>query len=323
MYLSEDQRTAPFLMICAVAKLNLCRSRQSEHVYQVAGRQTLGGREINFLVGTPLASARETLEVLRDSPALRYSVHHGSRGWQLALAGLSLATLGGLALGAAGVGYRDGWWPLSTAFSIFKWGAYGGAAGAASGVAGALMGRSERRTLSAGMLGVVVGSLVWVGPWRWQQTARTVPRIHDITTDLADPPAFVAILPRRANAPNKAVYGGPAVAAAQRIGYPDIAPAMLTRPSERAFSDAEQVARAMKWEVVSSDLAHGLIEATDTTPWFGFKDDVVIRVRPSAGGSRVDVRSVSRVGGSDVGTNARRIREFLRRLTQETAASRP
>ncbi|HJR53568.1 MAG TPA: DUF1499 domain-containing protein, partial [Gemmatimonadota bacterium] len=55
----------------------------------------------------------------------------------------------------------------------------------------------------------------------------------------------------------------------------------------------------------------GRIEATATTPWFGFKDDVVVRIRPEAGGSRVDVRSVSRVGRSDVGTNARRIEEYL------------
>lgn len=243
----------------------------------------------------------------------------GSRGWQLALAGLALATLGGLALGAAGLGYRAEWWPLSRAFSIFRWGAYGGAAGAAIGLAGALMGRSNRRALIAGLLGVVIGSLVCGGPWRWQQAARSVPRIHDITTDLENPPAFVAILPLRANAPNSAVHGGPAVAAAQRSGYPDLATAMLNLSAEQAFTKAEQAARAMGWEIVSTDRASGLIEATETTRWFGFKDDVVVRVRAAAaGGSRVDVRSVSRVGGSDVGTNAKRIREYLRRLRSQS-----
>lgn len=252
-----------------------------------------------------------------DSHAFRQSGHPGRRGFHVATGGLALATLSGLALGAAGLGYRVGWWPLSTAFTIFRWGALGGAAGAAGALAGALIGRSDRRTLTAGVLGVVIGGLVFGVPWRWQQTARTVPRVHDITTDLENPPAFVAILPLRAHAPNSSVYGGPAVAAAQRIGYPDIAPALLNLPPARAFGVAEQVARAMGWEIVSTDQAHGLIEATDTTRWFGFKDDVVIRVGASPGGSRVDVRSVSRVGGSDVGTNARRIREFLRRLRQE------
>jgi uncharacterized protein (DUF1499 family) len=71
----------------------------------------------------------------------------------------------------------------------------------------------------------------------------------------------------------------------------------------------------MGWEIVDSDPARGRIEATATTPWFGFEDDVVVRVRPQGGGSRVDVRSVSRVGRSDVGTNARRIRADLEELS--------
>lgn len=247
---------------------------------------------------------------------------HGSRALRLALAGLTLAALGALALAAAGVGYRARWWPLSMAFSIFRWGAYGGAAGGAIGLAGALMGRSNRRALTTGLLGVVIGSLVYAGPWRWQQAARLVPRIHDITTDLEHPPEFVAILPLRANAPNKAVYGGPDVAAAQRAGYSDIAPLVLKLPPEQTIGTAEQVAAGMGWLIVAVDPAHGRIEATDTTRWFGFKDDVVVRVGAAPGGSRVDVRSVSRVGGSDVGTNARRIREYLRRLQQQAEPSR-
>jgi uncharacterized protein (DUF1499 family) len=80
---------------------------------------------------------------------------------------------------------------------------------------------------------------------------------------------------------------------------------------------AVAAARAMGWEVVAADRASGRIEATDTTRFFGFKDDVVIRVQAAPGGSRVDVRSVSRVGGSDVGTNATRIRAYLARLRQD------
>jgi uncharacterized protein (DUF1499 family) len=73
----------------------------------------------------------------------------------------------------------------------------------------------------------------------------------------------------------------------------------------------------MDWEVVGSDQSTGRIEATDTTPWFGFKDDIVVRITPWGSGTRVDVRSVSRVGRSDVGTNARRIRDFLDALQDE------
>jgi uncharacterized protein (DUF1499 family) len=77
----------------------------------------------------------------------------------------------------------------------------------------------------------------------------------------------------------------------------------------------------MCWKIVDDNPAEGRIEATATTRWFGFKDDVVIRIVPSAGnGSRVDIRSVSRVGLSDVGTNTRRIRAFLNKIAEAPKA---
>jgi uncharacterized protein (DUF1499 family) len=86
------------------------------------------------------------------------------------------------------------------------------------------------------------------------------------------------------------------------------------------FDRAVSAARKLGWHVVAAAPAEGRLEATDTTRWFGFKDDVVVRIAPAADGSRVDVRSVSRVGRSDLGTNARRIRAFLRELRAELAA---
>ena len=254
---------------------------------------------------------------MADSQALSHSSGVRHRGSRLAFIGLAVAVLSGLALSAAGLGYRVNWWRLSTAFSIFRWGAYGGAAGAAVALAGALLSRSHRRAMAFGVLGVALGGMVFAVPWRWQQTVRTVPPIHDITTDFDHPPAFVVILPLRVKAPNPAEYGGPKVEAAQRRGYPDIAPLLLSLPPEQAFLHAERVAGTMGWDIVSIDRPNGLIEATDTTLFFGFKDDVVVRVQTAPGGSRVDVRSVSRVGGSDVGTNAKRIRAYLGRLRQE------
>jgi uncharacterized protein (DUF1499 family) len=140
--------------------------------------------------------------------------------------------------------------------------------------------------------------------------------IHDITTDTETPPVFVAILPLRAGAPNTAEYGGPEIAAQQRAGYPDLGPLTLPVPTAQAFTRALTVAREMGWEIVASEANEGRIEATATTFWFGFKDDVVIRVTPSGSGSRIDVRSVSRVGRSDVGTNAKRITDYLSRLAR-------
>jgi len=86
----------------------------------------------------------------------------------------------------------------------------------------------------------------------------------------------------------------------------------LSVPAGTAYGRALASARGMGWELVASDSTTGRIEATATTPWFGFKDDVVVRVRASAGGARLDLRSKSRVGLSDVGTNAARARVFLK-----------
>jgi len=125
---------------------------------------------------------------------------------------------------------------------------------------------------------------------------------------------FVDVLPLRAGARNTAVYGGNRVAALQRAAYPDIAPVDLPIAPAAAFAKALASANAMGWALVAADPAAGRIEATATTRVFRFKDDVVIRVRPHDGGSRVDVRSVSRIGGGDLGKNASRIREFIGRL---------
>ena len=153
------------------------------------------------------------------------------------------------------------------------------------------------------------------GPFALRRVAQSVPPIHDISTDTADPPIFVAVLPRRAGAANPVEYGGETIAAQQRKAYPDVQPLHLPAPPPQAFERALGAARAMGWEIVDAQPGEGRIEATATTAWFGFKDDVVVRIRPAAGGSVVDVRSLSRVGRSDLGANAKRIRSYLERLS--------
>jgi uncharacterized protein (DUF1499 family) len=144
--------------------------------------------------------------------------------------------------------------------------------------------------------------------------AKQVPPIHDITTDTANPPQFVAVLPLRAKAANPATYGGPEIAAQQLKAYPQIVPLNLPVSPGAAFERALATVRDSGWEVVDAVPAEGRIEATATTLVYGFKDDVVIRIAPAAQGSRVDVRSVSRVGRSDLGANATRIDTFLNKL---------
>jgi uncharacterized protein (DUF1499 family) len=223
---------------------------------------------------------------------------------------LVLAALGALAVLSAGPGTRLGLWDFRIGFQAMRYGVYTALAGAGLGLVGLILGGA--RAWAAGA--IVVGLVTFAGPWWLMRSARAVPPIHDISTDTADPPGFVDVLARRKDAPNPPAYAGGEVANQQRRAYPDLQPLRLPLPPAQAFERALQAARDMGWELVGSDAGQGRIEATDTTTWFGFKDDVVIRVRGEEGGSRVDVRSKSRVGRSDVGANAKRIRRYLERL---------
>src|SRR6266851_7135664 len=149
--------------------------------------------------------------------------------------------------------------------------------------------------------------------------ARRVPAIHDITTDTAHPPVFVALAAVRTAAPNGLAYAGAAVAAAQQQAYPDIGPSLSPLPPATLLAQAEGVARALGWEIVALDPPHGRLEATDTSLLFGFTDDIVLRIVPHEPGSQLDIRSMSRVGRSDVGVNAQRIRRFLTQLSATIA----
>ncbi|HXY62332.1 MAG TPA: DUF1499 domain-containing protein, partial [Nitrospirota bacterium] len=109
-------------------------------------------------------------------------------------------------------------------------------------------------------------------------------------------------------------YPGAEIAAQQRAAYPDIRSIILPVTPGIAFDSALKVVRSMGWRIIEADATAGRIQASATTFWFGFTDDVVVRIISAAGGCKVDVRSVSRVGRSDLGTNAKRIRTFLRKL---------
>jgi uncharacterized protein (DUF1499 family) len=234
-------------------------------------------------------------------------------------ASLLLTAVSLLMLVAPGPLYRLGVLGLAGAFGVLKWGVFAGLGALVLAVLAVIVAAVRGSGVVAALTAVVAVLLVFAIPAVLVRRASRVPRIHDITTDTDHPPPFVAVLPLRASAPNPAVYGGPEIAAQQHQGYADLAPLTLGVPPDQAFNRALAVARKMGWEIVASDPASGRIEATDTTFWFGFKDDVVVRIEAAPGGSRVDVRSVSRVGLSDVGTNAARIRRYLSELKAASA----
>lgn len=235
---------------------------------------------------------------------------------RVAWIGLTLAILAVAGAVAAGLGYRFEVWSLGAAFMLLRWSAYGGISAAVLSLICTvwILRRRPYSGLFPSLAGLVLGVGVAAVPYNQLRTARSVPPIHDISTDLEQPPLFVEILALRAGAPNTAAYGGESIARQQREAYPDIGPTLLHVAHAEAFNRALATARALGWKIVAAAPSEGRIEATDRTFWFGFKDDVVIRVLASDGGSRIDIRSVSRVGRSDLGTNARRVRRFLKRV---------
>jgi uncharacterized protein (DUF1499 family) len=235
---------------------------------------------------------------------------------------LAVAAFAAALLLASGPGARFGLWPFQTGFTLLRWAVYLALAAIALALGGAFVATVRAGQAGALAAAFVVAAGVVAVPAYWLYLARSVPPIHDISTDLDDPPAFVAVVPLRADAPNPVEHGGAAVADAQRQGYPDLAPLRVAAAPAEAFAWALEAARAMGWEIVAHDAAAGRIEATDTTFWFGFRDDVVIRVGADGPGTRIDVRSKSRVGRSDVGTNAKRIRAYLGRVAAVAAAAR-
>ena len=236
----------------------------------------------------------------------------------VAVVGFIVAVFALLMVGGAGPAYRLRLIDLTDAFVLIRWGAWMGLGAAAVALVGAWIARpgAQRRGFALALAGAVTGAVAFSVPFAMLQSAKASPPIHDITTDTENPPRFVAMIPLRQGSPNAVEYQGEAIARQQRTAYPDIRPATIAEPPDRAFTRASNAARDLGWQIVAAVPADGRIEATDTTIWFGFKDDIVVRVTPTAGGSRIDVRSVSRLGQGDLGKNAARIRAYLQRLQQ-------
>ena len=247
-----------------------------------------------------------------------------SHRWTRRISGLGLiaGALAVLAMLLPGLLYRAGVLGLKAAFSGVTFGFGLGLLAVLLGLIAlllALLGR-PRRHIARALIAIVLGTIAFVPPLMFMRTAKSVPPIHDITTDTTNPPAFQTLLAQRADAPNSSVYGGEKVAAQQHAAYPDIKPLAFSASPAETFKAALGAAQSMGWVIADQVPAQGRIEATASTLWFGFKDDVVIRVRAEGAGTRVDIRSESRVGGSDVGANAARIRKFSAKLREALGA---
>lgn len=194
---------------------------------------------------------------------------------------------------------------------------------------------TPRKGLVAGVIGLLIGGFA-LGKLAATKNAVYVelPFIHDVTTDTQDPPVFgTVVMGERAKVKgvNTTDYAGkmapvfkdekPAgeklVSVLQTKAFPEIRPLVLSDPKDVVFGEALATAKSMGWDIKEEDLAAGRIDATDTTFWYGFEDDITIRLRDGKGGGTiVDVRSISRIGGSDLGKNAERVKAFLDRLAK-------
>ena len=239
---------------------------------------------------------------------------------RLARLSLLLAAVGALVIASAGPLARYAGVEPYVVFTVFRYGAYVAFAAVALGLATVVPTRpgERRRGFLSALLAIVVGAIAAWMPVTFLLRANSTPPINDITTDTTNPPAFVVLLQLRRGAATPAAYGGPPVAKLQHDGYPDIAPLLLRMPPDEAFKRVDRAAMKLGWDVVARAPQDGRLEAIDTSEWFGFRDDVVVRIRPEEAGSRIDIRSKSRVGTADLGANAKRIRAFLNALRAES-----
>ncbi len=177
------------------------------------------------------------------------------------------------------------------------------------------------RLTSFALIGTLAAAAAYYIPETYRPAEGVViPPIHDITTDTQNPPQFVDVLALRGPGTNTVVYGtGPnmtpeRLAQLQTEAYPDIQPVIINASRDEVFNRALAAVETLGWDLVAQVPEEGRIEATDTTFWFRFKDDVVIIISEGPEGAIVNARSVSRVGVSDVGKNAERLRAFFATL---------
>ena len=229
---------------------------------------------------------------------------------------LIVGLLAPLLMATGALGTRFEAWGFETGLQFVFTAAFAASAVLVIGIVVLVFALRTGRRAAALPIGVgLAGCVLVLAVLGWQyRLATTSPFLYDVSTDRVDPPAFSAVVLLRGEEANPLAYTE-AVAELQAAGYPKLETVVTELAVNDSFDRAVRVAEELGWLIVNEDPGAGLVEAVDTTFWFGFKDDVAIRIRANdEGGSLVDVRSVSRVGGSDLGTNAARIERFIERF---------
>jgi uncharacterized protein (DUF1499 family) len=222
-----------------------------------------------------------------------------------------------LSMAAAGFGVRYEFWSYRFGFRVLRVCFFAGLVTGVLGLVGSWIAFplwSDRRGFTLSLTALLISGFVVGLPLRWKIRAEAAPPIHDVTTDPDNPPVFRVVDHYRDERHNDLDYGGSRQRRLQEEHYPELKPLVVEGSRESCMKRALETARRLGWVVHRANWEDGWMEATDTTFWFGFKDDVVVRLRRKDDRCKVDLRSVSRVGKGDAGTNTRRIRTFLDRF---------
>ncbi len=250
------------------------------------------------------------------------------RLWAGRLTGLAaLLCFGSVAVAlVAAIGTGRGAWDYRTGLSLLRYAFFAAAIGVLIALIAVLVARrAQPRLVLVNVVALIVAGAFAAFVGNQVRIARSVPAIHDISTNLEDWPRFYRLTVRPDNLENVPDMGRAELAALpprerwqaiHREHYGDIATIRVPWPVAETVDRARALAERRGWEIVTTDHEGGIMEAVDTSFFFRFKDNVVVRVRRAGegSGSLVDMRSISRVGVSDVGVNARRVREFLAEL---------
>jgi len=188
--------------------------------------------------------------------------------------------------------------------------------------------RTGRRGVASAATGFALACALLAYPAYLTLEALSLPVLNDVTTDFETPPTFmISAKAREARGGRTPPPPNPATELAQKAAYPEIQPLMVDLEAVQAYQMSLRIAKDLGWRIVDATppnlrgdgVAH--IDATDRSLIFAFVDDIAIRIRPLANQTRIDVRSVSRIGRHDFGANARRIRKFIA-AAQESVQAR-
>jgi len=238
----------------------------------------------------------------------------GAAWWSKAI--LIGAIVGAALLPIGALGTRLGIWPFQLGLLLLVSGAALALLAVVLGIVALIVAMRQQRAPDKGVLyiGLIVAGVTAGFMGMQINAARSVPMIHNISTDVVDPPQFDAVIALRGADANPLDYDSATLAPLQHQAYPDVKPIVTPLDPAESIDRTLEVLNDMGLEIVNVDREAGRVEATATSFWFGFKDDVVVRVRQTPDGSVIDLRSVSRVGRGDVGVNAKRIEEFTARF---------